>query len=234
MTKAESAIKSLIEIGSDCRIIKSTGGKLYAAFGKYAIDVESEEFTQFLARAYLKEHDEAPDKSWIEQAFYKLKTSYWNRETQDVWIRYARSETGIKIDIDHETDVLEISSSGVRQVREDSGLFIKKSHLDPLSVLAENADFGLLWRYLNVREEDQPLIAEFLISCIRAKPPYPILHVSGPAGSGKTTATRLIKAIIDPDCSGSINPDTNVGGNLTTREVGHGKTTAIVFTRIQA
>jgi len=46
-----------------------------------------------------------------------------------------------------------------------------------------------------------------------------------------------IRAIINceeqAECSGSINPDTHLGGNLTTlNEVFHGKTTTFVFNRV--
>lgn len=35
-------------------------------------------------------------------------------------------------------------------------------------------------------------------------------------------------------CSGLIKPDTNKGGKIATREVFNGKTTKIIFNRIQA
>lgn len=36
------------------------------------------------------------------------------------------------------------------------------------------------------------------------------------------------------NCSGLMNPDINMGGKIATREVFNGKTTKIIFNRIQA
>ena len=193
------AIKALIDIGKKCRAFKTRENRIYVAIGKYAIDVDSAEFAQYLIKEYIRDNDEIVNKPLVDNAIYNLRNGYWSPDSQNIHIRYAHTSEGIIVDIDHETDVLEISESGVRQIKEGSGLFIRKQQNLPLSGLVDNPDFELLYKYINVKEEDLALIAEFLVSCMRSEPPYPILHISGPAGSGKTTITKLIKAIIDPE-----------------------------------
>ena len=72
-------------------------------------------------------------------------------------------------------------------------------------------------------------------------------RVVGWAMSDKADAQLAVKALemayeqrgrpssvmFHSDCSGSINPDTNLGGNLPPREVFHGKTTSFIFNRVQ-
>jgi hypothetical protein len=47
-------------------------------------------------------------------------------------------------------------------------------------------------------DEQWPLCAAWLVSVAHPIGPFPQLHVIGPEGSGKTTAAKLLRALIDP------------------------------------
>ena len=52
------AIKALIDIGKKCRAFKTRENRIYVAIGKYAIDVDSAEFAQYLIKEYIRDNDE--------------------------------------------------------------------------------------------------------------------------------------------------------------------------------
>lgn len=58
---------------------------------------------------------------------------------------------------------------------------------------------GGLRRFLNVSDEDWLLVIGWLIGAMHPEGPYPILNVSGEQGTGKTTAQRMLRALVDPN-----------------------------------
>jgi len=55
-----------------------------------------------------------------------------------------------------------------------------------------------LWRLLNVRESDRPLVLGWILSTFTPDGSKPILTFSGEKGSGKSSAARLLKRLTDP------------------------------------
>ena len=55
-----------------------------------------------------------------------------------------------------------------------------------------------LRRFLNVDHQGWTLIKAFLVAALRPCVPCPILVAKGEQGAGKTTACRIISALIDP------------------------------------
>ena len=58
--------------------------------------------------------------------------------------------------------------------------------------------FAELRKFLNTTDEDWPLIAGWLVGALRPRAPYAIMMFAADAGSGKTTATRILQQLIDP------------------------------------
>lgn len=81
------------------------------------------------------------------------------------------------------------------------------------------SDFARLWRHVNVREQDQPLIAGFMLAALNPDGPYPPLLMTGEQGSGKTANTRAIKALIDP-AGGSVRAARDVSSLIVTASHG--------------
>jgi hypothetical protein len=55
--------------------------------------------------------------------------------------------------------------------------------------------------FLNVDEESWRLIVAWLVGAVRPIGPYPVLALSAEQGSGKSTAARLLRALIDPNAA---------------------------------
>ena len=62
-------------------------------------------------------------------------------------------------------------------------------------------------RITRVKDEDFCLVVGWLLVALMPRPTMdcPILWVNAPKGTGKTTATRFLKRLIDPDAGGTIS-----------------------------
>lgn len=60
-------------------------------------------------------------------------------------------------------------------------------------------DLDLLWNHVNAAETDRPLIAAWLVQALMPSGPYPVLVLQGGQGSGKSTAVRRLRQLIDPN-----------------------------------
>ncbi len=75
----------------------------------------------------------------------------------------------------------------------------------PIPLPASDGDDGcdgLLQRFLNVSgEEDLRLIVAWLVAALRPTGPYPVLLFQGEQGSAKSSAVRLVRALVDPSAA---------------------------------
>ena len=94
---------------------------------------------------------------------------------------------------------VEIDAEGWRVVEAPPVRFRRPRYTLPLPEPARGGDIFELGELLNVREEDLPLLFGFLVMCLNPEGPYPILALSGGQGTGKTTAARIMRSLIDPN-----------------------------------
>jgi len=68
------------------------------------------------------------------------------------------------------------------------------------------ADFGLIWKYLSIPENQRPLVAAFMLAALRPTGPFPALVSQGEQGSTKSTLCKVVKRFIDPSASPLRSP----------------------------
>ena len=57
-----------------------------------------------------------------------------------------------------------------------------------------------LGSFLNVKSEsDFVLVVAWALACLRNRGPYPVIALSGEQGSAKSTFSRILRALIDPN-----------------------------------
>ena len=69
----------------------------------------------------------------------------------------------------------------------------------PLAAGAGNVD--ALWKFLNVTESDRNMLIAWMLECFRADTAYPVLELSAEQGSGKSSAQKAIRELIDPNAA---------------------------------
>lgn len=121
----------------------------------------------------------------------------------EVWRRVAARDDTIYIDLcDERWRAIEVKSEGWRIVDQVPVKFRRaKAMLAlPEPVQRDGEDLWELLRpFLNIREDQWPLVAAWLIAALRPTGPYPLLKLQGEQGSAKTTTAKVLRALIDPN-----------------------------------
>lgn len=122
----------------------------------------------------------------------------------NIWYRVAPVTDGIEIDLCRDDDIrIRITAGKVETIREGSHVvFTRSSTTLPMALPAERGDIELVKKYLNLSHQDRVLLIAWL-TYILAHPKtlstvYPILHLKGGQGSGKSLLCKVIMMLIDP------------------------------------
>lgn len=104
--------------------------------------------------------------------------------------------------------VVKVSSDGWKVIKERKApvVFLRSGNTKALPVPVEGGDLKNLQHFVNVNDDDLSLIIGWLLTTFYSSIDCPILHMEAPKGSGKTTATRFLKELVDPDTTGVIAP----------------------------
>jgi hypothetical protein len=93
---------------------------------------------------------------------------------------------------------IEIDSEGWRIVDRAPAKFRRARGSQPLPEPAHGGRLDELECFFNVDHHGWVLLRAFLVAALRPGVPFPILVAKGEQGSGKSTACRIISALIDP------------------------------------
>ena len=63
---------------------------------------------------------------------------------------------------------------------------------------ARDGEFALLRNYVNVENNDMPLLVAWITAALRPVGPHPILVITGEQGSAKSTLARICRLLVDP------------------------------------
>ena len=77
-------------------------------------------------------------------------------------------------------------------------LFKRTSLTSPLPEPARGGKLDDLWKWLNVKEDDRPLVAAELVSRLFSDVPHVVLAILGEYGTAKTTTTKILVLLTDP------------------------------------
>lgn len=128
--------------------------------------------------------------------------AFFRGKHRDVYLRIAETEGKIYLDLcNDKRQVLEIGADGFKVLDESPVLFRRTDDMAeiPIPIFENKPDYMRLGKYLNFdRLEDLNMIVAFILSSFRVNMPKPILNLTGEAGSGKSTNTRIIRKFVDP------------------------------------
>jgi putative DNA primase/helicase len=145
-----------------------------------------------------------PPKALVKAAIEEFETwAVCRCPKHQTYIRLARPNDELVIDLANPSRQA-ARITGEKVVIEESNLkFIRPKGMDALPLPAapasdNNLDKLLLDR-LNLRPDHRLLFLAWLTNCLRPSGPYPLLVLSGVQGCGKSTLTRIVRMLIDPN-----------------------------------
>ena len=164
---------------------------------------KSKSFRDFLALLFYRTNESVPNAQAVHAAIMTLDgEARFEGKQQDVRVRVAEADGNIYLDLGG-TDwtVVEISSDRWRLIRNPPVRFRRPGGLGALPIPSSGGELkDELRPFLNVADEHEFVLATaWLVTAIRPKGPYPILYIVGEQGSAKSTTTKLIRRLIDPN-----------------------------------
>ncbi|MBW1966539.1 MAG: toprim domain-containing protein [Deltaproteobacteria bacterium] len=164
-------------------------------------------FKQWLVRNFFDQFDKPPGGQALSDALnvVEAKAQFSGAPKREVFLRVAEYNGKVYLDLCNEDwQVVEISADGWQVINVSPVPFKRPPGLLPLPEprKGNKASFKALRKYVNLKSEnDFILLVAWLVGALRAQGDHVILVLQGPEGTGKTTAARLIKGIVDPNVS---------------------------------
>jgi len=130
----------------------------------------------------------------------------YEKDVREVYVRVGHHDEKIYVDLGNDAwDAVEIDASGWRIIDNPPVRFVRPKGLQPLPYPAEGGSVEDLKEVLTLGdgEEDKKawaLMVTFLASALRPNAPeFPILVLLGGQGTAKSTTSRMLRALIDPN-----------------------------------
>lgn len=165
--------------------------------------LESRSFRIWLAGQYFNESGQPLYGDTLKEAVATLAAiARYAGQTQEVCMRIAEAEGKIYFDLsDSQWRAVEISADGWRIIpsAETPIRFLRRLAQAPLPEPVKGGRLDELRSFMNTGDDDTwTLISSWLCMAINPAGPYPLLMITGEQGSAKSTATKLLKACLDP------------------------------------
>ena len=182
---------------------RPAGGEDAKVAGHYEVlGLKSEAFESWLLSAYYERTKKAPSGEALTMFLRTLKAKACHEgRKQDVNIRVGGDGVRNYIDLgDRAWRVVEITKDGWVILDESPIAFRRSSGMVPLPTPTEGGSLSLLRPYVNVASDDEfKLLIVWLLASLRPVGPYPLLILQGEQGSAKSTTSRVLRRLLDPD-----------------------------------
>ena len=155
----------------------------------------------WLLGLFLDHAAKCPAGQAITDALNTLEALALRGAAHTVHVRMAVSAGCIYLDLaDPSWQVVEVSATGWRVIVDPPVRFRRPKALAPIPHPTRGGSIMSLRPFVNVATDDDfILIVALLVAWLRAEGPYPLLVQHGEQGSGKSTLTRILKALVDPN-----------------------------------
>jgi hypothetical protein len=168
-------------------------------------------FKRWLHRRYYEKTESAPNADATQAALGVIEAkAFYDAPERAVSTRFAALAGRIYIDLcDPDWRAIEIDEDGWRIVDEVPIRFRRAVGMLPLPTPVGGVNIATLRKYLNLTTAKGAVSADdkfVLIVCVmlaymRARGPFPVLVLTGPEGTCKSTLAAITRALIDPNVS---------------------------------
>ena len=166
--------------------------------------LKSDGLRDWLTRRYYERY-RSPAHPQAVQAVLDTLAARARFEGQEhpVFLRIAEHGDAIYVDLGSDTwNVVEVTAAGWRVADSCPVRFRRSRGMSPLPMPEREGSIDELRPFVNVdTDDDFVLLVAWLLGALRPRGPYPILEINGGQGSAKTTAARIVRALVDPSTS---------------------------------
>jgi hypothetical protein len=171
-------------------------------------DITSTGFGDWIRGEYFRITNKGiPDKKLNEITPTLTALAVHKGYEQEVFMRVAQVNNKIYIDLcDKDWGVIEITKNKWGVISESPVAFVRNNCMLPMQKPIGshknhfNHDINLLKKHINVKNEDFILVIGILMMYLQyGDGGMPLLIVNGEAGTGKSTFTKMIRELVDPN-----------------------------------
>lgn len=200
---AKALIQLALELGSLWHDSTGAGWVDFAVDGiRQTARIRSKRFRDFLSRIlWEREERSINSEAWSQATGTLDGLARFNHPERGAFLRVGQHDGAVYIDLGSPTwDVIQVTADGWRVISysECPIRFYRADCQLPLPTPTHEGSLDNLWRLLNFKGADRPLVLGWLLSCLVPDGAKPILALSGEKGSGKSSAATLLKRLTDP------------------------------------
>jgi hypothetical protein len=209
VTDKSSVFNLLLEISDRASIYQANDGNTYADYFLKGVErtvrIKSSEFRSWLMTSLYEKHGKPANSEALQMTINFLEGKAFSEgENRPVFLRTGNHRDNIYLDLGRsDWQVVEITAEGYNVIdyAECPVRFYRTGLMDPLPLPAPGGDINDLWQLVNVGKESRLLVLAWLVFSMLPKGAKPILTFAAPKGSGKSTAARVLKSLVDPSKS---------------------------------
>jgi hypothetical protein len=203
--KSKSQASVLVEIIKDAELFHTSDGDTYATIPinnhRETWALKSRGFRDWLSKRYYESEGSIPNSQSMQDALNTLQgVARHDGAELEVHTRLAAKNDCIWLDLcDEEWRVVKISAEGWEIVRETPMKFRRTRGMRALPTPVTGDSISLLRDLLNVTDADWVLLVSWLVTAFRPGYPFPVLVIHGEQGSAKSTVSKMLRELIDPN-----------------------------------
>lgn len=162
----------------------------------------STEFSHWLMERFYTLKGRIPTAIHMKSAIRSIgaKAAFSSKERHNVHTRLA--EFGGKIYLDLADDawrVIEVDSEGWRVVAAPPVRFRRTLGMRAITVPQRGGSIDDLRAFVNLSDEAFTLMVSFILDIFRSDRPHPVLYLGGDEGTAKSTLTKIVGNLLDPN-----------------------------------
>ncbi len=200
----KSQATRLVELARDrCELWTGDDDQAYAT---HKVDthnvtyrIRSKTMREWLSATFLDAEERAPGGGALTDGIETLAGLARRGPRHPICVRVAGNESRIVVDLcDNAWRAIVIDADGWQITDRPPVRFRRTAGMKALPEPERGGTFAELQEYVRTDESEWPLVVTWILSALRPGRPHPILALHGLQGSGKTTAARMIRDLIDP------------------------------------
>jgi hypothetical protein len=164
--------------------------------------IRGRQIRTWLRKRYFEETGCAASSAAIASAVDLLEAkAQFDAPERQINLRVAQHDDSIYLDlVDKAWQCIEINTQDWHLVNAPPARFRRTAGMLPLPIPKKDGCIEQLLPFLNLsNRNDFILVVGWLLAALRPHGPYPLLAIAGEQGSAKTTLTRVLRALIDPN-----------------------------------
>jgi len=161
--------------------------------------INGRQFIEWISFQYYSTSGQSANEASIKQARFALSgIAKYEGEQQHIHLRVADYNNVHYIFLaDEQLRAIEVLTTGWRIIADPPVKFWKPAAMQSLPIPKPDGDLNLIWKFVNVKEVDRPLILAWIIESFRSETPKPVLSLCGTQGSAKSSTQNRIRQLID-------------------------------------